>query len=774
MLNKIIGILLIFIFVCYAQLESVIVSQEMLHPPSQELGLSYAGKVEYTLKAGGYDSVYVSLNILPAEGGEPLTLTEVTGDIGLIHVRKAWAGEVYQIFFQAQSPQQDKQYIARIVVTADTSQLMKQVESYVNSMTKAEKATLCGGGGTGFEGKGAGPIPQIYMSDGPHGVRPPTGGQATCFPAMSGLASTWDTSLAFTEGLTMGEEFRALGKNCALGPAMNLVFHPQGGRASEYLSEDPYLSGRLAASVCRGLQAKGVIATVKHYAANNKEQNRFELSANMDERSLREIYLYNWKPSFVEAKCLGVMGAYNKVNKSYACSNKYLMTDVLRNEWGYRSLSMTDWGANFDNLTAGMQWGVDIDMPNPDVYTPGAVAGQPDSIVNMHARRIIYAHAMIGDLASGYNRYAYETTLMSQAHRDSARKIGNECIVLAKNNNNLLPIPKTGKKIYCTGPFYTQCRLGPGGSSAVNARDRVTPQQGINALLSAIGAGATTIVTNIAQADYAIVFVGVTGETEGADRPNLQVMPNDGDNAVATALAAKPESTIVVFTGGSAASAGNWSKAPAIVIAFYPGQEQGSCIADVLFGNVNPSGKLPVTFPVDATQLPNFNLIGGDLNYPRSDTAHGYFRVNKMGVKPLFAFGHGLSYTTFSYSNLKIFPTNIVAGDRVFVRVDVTNTGSVAGKEVVQLYLSMPSTNSSLPVRVQDLRGFKKIYLNPGETKTVDFIIGPEEMQVFNPGGTDYSGNGRWEILKGGYGVRVGTSSDPDMQPTLKGSFTVQ
>jgi len=772
-INKFFQILLLGFIICYAQLYTVSVSQQMIHPPSSDIGLGWSGKIQYTLTCGGYDSVMVSLSIVPAAGGSALQLTRVWGDIGKIHVRNAWARENYNVFFEVQSPQTNVQYIARLIVYADTSQLMKQVENYIRTMSKTEKATLCGGGGTGFEGNGAGPIPQIFMSDGPHGVRPPTGGQATCFPTMAGLASTWDTSLALTEGLTMGEEFRALGKNCALGPAFDLVYHPQGGRASEYCSEDPYLSGHIAASVCRGLQAKGVIATVKHYACNNKEQNRFQLSANMDERSLREIYLYNWKPSFVEAKCWGVMGAYNKVNGSYACSNKYIMTDVLRNEWGYRFLAMTDWGANFDNLTAGMQWGVDIDMPNPDVYTVGAVAGQPDSIVNMHARRIIYAHAMIGDLVSGYNRYAFQNTLMSQAHRDSARKIGNECIVLAKNNNNLLPIPKTGKKIYCTGPFYTQCRLGPGGSSSVNARDRVTPQQGITNLLSSVGAQATTIVTDINQADYVIVFGGVTGETEGSDRPSLQVS-TESENAVTTALAAKPQSTIFVFTGGSAASAGNWSNAPAILIAFYPGQEQGSCIADVLFGNVNPSGKLPVTFPQNASQLPNFNLVGGNLIYPRSDTAHGYFRVNKMGVKPLFAFGHGLSYTTFKYSNLKIYPDNIVSGDRVFVSVDVTNTGSVAGKEVVQLYLSMPATNSNLPVRVQDLRGFKKVYLNPGETKKVDFILGPEEMQVFNPGTQQYSGSGRWEILTGIYKVRVGTSSDIDMQPTLSGSFTIQ
>jgi beta-glucosidase len=775
--KTLLGFLLIASCAAYGDINTVIVPDSMLQIPNAGMQLGYTGKVEYTLTAGGYDSIFVTFSIVTAADNTPLALTEVSGDVGLIHIGKAGVPEKHSIFFQAAAPA-NTQYKARIVATADSSAGKKEIEGFIATMAKGDKATLTGGGGTGFEGKGAGPIPQIWMSDGPHGVRPPTGGQATAFPTMAGLACTWDTAMAFMEGQMMGEEFRALGKNCALGPAYDLVYHPQGGRASEYLSEDPFLSGRMAASDVRGLQSRGVMATIKHFACNNKETNRFNLSANMSERSLRELYLYNWKPAIVDAGCLGIMGAYNKVNHSYACSNKYLMTDVLRNEWGYRSLVMTDWGASFDNITAGMQYGADIDMPNPDTYSPGAVAGQPDSIVNMHARRIIYAHEMIGDLKTGYNKTDYAATIMSQPHRDSVKVLGGAGIVLAKNTGNILPLPKTGKTVACTGPFYTQCRLGPGGSSAVNARDRVTPQQGISSLLAAVGAGATTITTDLNAADYIIVFVGVNGEQEGGDRPNLALQPGDGETAVQAALSAVngETKTIVVFTGGSAASNGIWSTAPAILIAFYPGQEQGTSIANILFGNTVPSGKLPVTFPMDATQLPNFNLAGADLNYPGSDTAHGYFRVNKMNVAPLFNFGHGLSYTTFTYSNLQIFPARIYAGDRVHVRATVTNSGNVwTAKEVVQLYLSMPTTNAALPVRVQDLRGFKKVSLAPGASTTVEFILTPEEMQVFNPNGADYNGTGTWQVLPGTYGVRVATSSQRDLAATLSlsGSFTV-
>jgi beta-glucosidase len=246
-----------------------------------------------------------------------------------------------------------------------------------------------------------------------------------------------------------------------------------------------------------------------------------------------------------------------------------------------------------------------------------------------------------------------------------------------------------------------------------------------------------------------------------------------GNSDVATALAANPTHTIVVFTGGSACIAGTWSTAPGVVIALYPGQEQGYAMADVLFGDHNPSGKLPITFPQDENQVPNFRLVNYNLAYPAADTAHGYFRANKMGYQPLFAFGHGLSYTTFEYSNLAIYPETITAGDRVTVQVDVTNSGSVAGEEVAQLYLSQPS-GQGVPVRVQDLRGFRKVALAPQETKTVQYTLTFNDMAYFDDNGTTMLGDGSWQVLPGTYGVRVGTSSEILREPTVTGSFSVQ
>jgi beta-glucosidase len=777
---KLSALLFIGSIAAHADLTAVVVDGDMLHSPSAATGVAYNGTVQYTLAPMTNDSIIVSLSIVPAAGGNALALTEVRGDVGVIAVNTNLpnAGHPYTINFQAAAAQPDVDYIARITAAANVSAMKTQVEGFLTSMTKNQKATLCGGNGN-MEGLASSPIPGLFMADGPHGVR--GNGNATCFATCAGLCATWDTSLAFLQGQAKGEEFRALGRNCSLGPAGDLVYHPQGGRASEYFGEDPYLSGRMMAADVLGLQTRGVIATIKHFACNNKEQNRTTLSASMTERSTREIYLYNWQPSVTRSLCWGIMSAYNRLSTpsiSYASSNQYIQSTVLREEWGYKYLVMTDWGANFDNLNAGMSWGSDIDMPSPDVYTVSGVAGQTDSIVNVHARRTILAHEMIGDLTTGYNRTAYASTLLGAAHTQVVRDVGSAGIVLAKNTGNLLPIPKTGKTIAITGPYAATCRLGPGGSSAVTppTASRITPTQGITTLLAAVGAGASTITTDLNAADYILVFVGVSGEAEGSDRPNLAVQAADGETAVSSALAATngANKTIVVFTGGSAASAGAWSTAPAILIAFYPGQEQGNSIADVLFGNVNPSGKLPVTFPQDASQLPNFTLVGSILTYPRSDTAHGYFRIDKTGATPLFWFGHGLSYTTFSYTGLQVYPSQIKAGDIVRVRVTVTNTGSIAGKEVVQLYLSMPSTNASLPVRVQDLRGFKKVSLNGGANTTVDFVLTQEEMRVFNPNGADFNGAGSWTVLPGTYGVRVGASSQRNLQPTLSGSFTVQ
>jgi beta-glucosidase len=764
-----------------ANLATVTVPPTMIHPADPVMGFGAMGKVEYTLSPESYDSVYVTFAIKPnTPGAAAIPLKSITGDTGVIraNIYTPTVAKTYTIFFEAQPTLTGGQYVAEIVATPAVSAVQTDITAKLAALTKSQKAGMAAGGGNGFVSAGAGGIvPQVFMADGPHGVRPPDGGQATCFPTDAALACTWDTSLAHIQGMAMGEEFRAYGFNCQLGPALNLVYHPQGGRASEYFSEDPYLSGHMAAADIRGIQSKGVMATVKHFACNNKEENRVVgENAAMSERSMQELYLANWKPCF-DADCWGVMGAYNRVLGIPACESKYLQTDVLRTTWGYRGLLMTDWGVQMNQANAS-QWGVDIEMPSGAAYA-GVMVGATDAVVNMHAAHIIYSHEMIGDMKPGYNPIAYAKN--NAAHDSISRLIGTQAIILARNTDNILPIPKQGKKVAITGPFATQFRSGPGGSSYVTPWKSTHPSAGISnyvrTLAQSLGSGATSITTDLNAADYILVFVGANNETEGQDRTYLALQPGDGETAVQAALAATngPNKTIVIYTGGSASTAGTWSSAQVkgLIFAFYPGQEQGYCIADILFGNVNPSGKLPITFPNDASQLPNFSLNNNSLVYPGADTAHGYFRVNKLNQKPLFPFGFGLSYTTYTYTNLQVSPKTITAGDRVFVRATVTNTGTVAGKEVVQLYLSMPQ-NAGLPVRVQDLRGFQKVALDPGASQTVTFELSKEDMQVFKPGAKDFDGTGAWTVLPGTYGVRVGTSSQLDMQPTVSGSFAVQ
>ncbi len=795
---KMVLILLTAAFVVSADLTAVTVPATMLHAPNAGMGLDFTGTVQYTLNALAYDSVFVTLTILPASGtGAPLTLTSVSGDVGVVRIVKQNANETHQIFFSTASPSSD-QYIARVQADAVVSNIQTDIQTILASMNKATKAILCGDIDK-FQSSGTGSVPPIYMNDGPYGWNTGWGNtndHATCFPTDVNEACTWDTALARLQGRTKAEEWRARGRNCTLGPGMTLIYHPQDGRSAEYFSEDPYLSGQIAAADVDGLQSNGVMATIKHYACNSVELNRTsENSVSPSERTMQEIFLYNWKPAVM--KTWALMASYNKVNGEWAGSSKYTLTDVLRNEWGYKSLVMTDWGASYTGTNAlnyGFDLGTNWQSPFDNGYVSTYMNGASDSIVTMHARRIVYAHEMLGDMKAGYSATAFSGSVESDAHKAIARLIGTHSIVLAKNTDNLLPLPKTGKTIAVLtgtnsnfGAFATVCQPGIAGSGNVypTTSKSVSYVQGLTTFLTGVGAGASTIIQNptsaqLNSADYILVFVGVSGEVENTDRGSAALGSTEGEAAATSALAATNGAgkTIVVYSGGNSSIAGKWSTAPAIVIAHFPSDQQGLCLADVLFGNFNPCGKLSATFPNDNTQLPPYE-VNSTLTYTAPDSTHGYFRIDKMGAKPLFAFVYGLSYTTFSYSNLQIFPALISAGDRVHVQVTVKNLGTnPAGTpdtsiEVVELYLSMPSTNAAFPVRVQDLRGFQTVALSKGESKTLNFELTAEDMQIFNPK-TDYSGNGVWQVLPGAYGVRVGTSSQRDLQPTVSGSFTVQ
>jgi beta-glucosidase len=769
----------------FADINTVGVNNSMFYAPNAFQN-RYTGKVTYTLDAEGYDSVNVSLKIvLASDPTVSLALDTVYGAVGSIHLLPSTAER--SIWFSTPNASAEN-YKAVVTATPYKSFALSIADSMVNAATQSDMVNMFSGFGTinggdaFFSTAGLGKLPTIYQEDGPHGVSKDLG-KATAFTTCGGLGCTWSPELAYEQGIAMGQEFRAYDQNIQLGPAMNTVYHPQLGRAFEYFSEDSYLAGKIAAAEVRGIQSVGVIPTIKHFACNNMETDRNNLSAQIDERSLRELFTPQFRECVIEGNALGIMTAYNAVNGVFCTGNKYLVTDLLRTEWGFKGVSMSDYSALMTNVDDAVKYGVDEELPTRSHYTLSTFQNFDTMYTKMHARNIIYALAKAGALNQGYQRRIYTDLLNSATHQALVRSIGSKALVLAKNESATLPIPKTGAKIFLTGPEIDVCRTGGGDtydweSSLVDAFRKISPKQGITEYITAITvAGKSSIVTNINLATYIIVAIGVHGEGEGKDRVDQTVRDETAVTAALATAAATKAKVIVLYTGGSAALPGDWSKAPAILICFGPGQEQGYSIADVLFGDANPSGKLNCTFAASTDQLPNFTLTADKkMVYPAPDSAHGYFRIDKMGAAPLFAFGHGLSYTTFSYSDLTVFPASIIKGDKVNVSVNVSNTGTVPGEEVVQLYLSLPS-NQGVKVRVQDLRGFKRVALNPGETKKIVMELTDKEMAYFKVGTTAWEGKGGWDVLSGTYGVRVGTSSrivpQPD-QPSKSSSFVVQ
>jgi len=798
----------------FADIASVTVPPEMIHAPGG--GLGFMGKVSYTLDIGrddlnllDYDSIMVSLEIVPKDGGTPLQLEKVEGAVGLLHILPKQPSR--DIFFTCKETPKG-QYVARVKVTAIETDVMKKTKAMVKEATvgqmvpmfngvAADKVTT-GSDGSFFEQAGittaSGTLKNIRTADGPHGVNIRSGTtDATCFLTCGGIACTWDVDAAYEQGVAMAEEFRADGRNVCLGPAINIVIHPQGGRDFEYYSEDSYLAAKMSSAAVKGLRERGVIAAIKHFAVNNKETDREKISAEIDERSLQELFLPQYKECVVKGGALGVMTAYNKVNGQYCTDSKYLVEDVLRNTWGFLGYTMSDWNALVNSEEAAVEFGADQRLPDRK-YSEGSFSNITHA--KNKAKHIIYANGKVGLLNSSYNAVDYQNSFMSQGKRDLVRKLGAKALVLAKNDGKVLPLPKAGKKIFITGPLvdiarpesqylnkneHQIARLGGGDSkgwesSLVKTPEnrRISPEQGIMEYLKTLNVDGVrdTIVSNIGLADYIIVACGAHGEGESMDRDDMLVYKDEEFvKGVLNNSSKKPSAkTIVLYTGGSASLPGAWSTADAILICFGPGEEQGYSIADVLFGDVCPGGKLNVTFPKTSSQVMNFESASSKLQYNKADEAHGYFKVDKMGQEPLFAFGHGLSYTTFEYSNLEVYPSKITKGDRVYVSVNVSNTGSVKGDEVVQLYLSLPT--GTVSVRKQDLRGFDRITLNPGESQKVTFALDPEDMSYFKVGSKEYDGSGTWDILSGSYKVRVGTSSKitpaPD-QPSAAGSFTV-
>ena len=650
---------------------------------------------------------------------------------------------------------------------------INKIKELVSQMTLEEKASLTSGADfwhtESIERLG---IKKSMVSDGPHGLRKQEvkgdhlglndSIEAVCFPAGCALAASFNKDLVTKMGQALGNECQAEGVSVILGPAVNIKRSPLCGRNFEYYSEDPLVASEIASAMIKGVQSKNVGTSIKHFLANNQEHRRMSSSSEVDERTLREIYLAAFEGAVVKEKPWTVMCSYNKINGVYAAENKKYLTDVLRNEWGFDGYVVSDWGA-VNNRVKDLEAGLDLEMPgtggvNDRLIVEAVKNGSLDEeILNNACERIlniVYRFEENRDSNAVFDR---------DLDHELARKVAEETIVLMKNDS-ILPLDKNDK-IAFIGKFAAKPRYQGGGSSHINshkvvsAMDEVKGMENITYAQGYIDEKDEIVEELINEAveaakksKIAVVFAGLPDnfESEGYDRTHMQ-MPNC-QNALIDAVCEVQPNTVVVLHNGSPVEMPWKDKVKGIVEAYLGGQAIGSAVVDVLFGKVNPSGKLPETFPLKLEDNPSYLYYFGEgdkVEY-REGVFVGYRYYETKKVDVLFPFGHGLSYTNFKYSNITISDDNIKDTDTVTVTVDVTNTGDVFGKEVVQLYVSPKNNKIIRPVK--ELKGFEKIALEPGETKTVSFILNKRSFAYWNMDIHD------WHVESGKYDILIGKS----------------
>ncbi|GAB3975667.1 glycoside hydrolase family 3 C-terminal domain-containing protein [Actinoallomurus acanthiterrae] len=604
-------------------------------------------------------------------------------------------------------------------------------------------------------------IPPLRITNGPAGIghsddRPYK--PATALPAPIGLAATFDTRLAEVYGTVQANETRDLAHGLIEAPDINLTRVPQNGRTFETYGEDPYLAGRLAVANIRAIQRKGVIAEVKHFAANNQETDRLTVDERVDERTLQELYLPAFEASVKEGHVGSVMCAYPKVNGSYACENPYLLDTVLRGQWGFNGFVQSDFGATHSTVPSALA-GEDLEMATGTYFdTAMRQAVESGQIKESVIDRMIARRYTVMIRAGLFDRPLTPAPIPAQQDGAIARSIAEQGTVLLKNSGAQLPLaPARTRSVAVIGPYAGAARTGGGGSSQVLPLYTVDPVTGIkNRLPSGStvsysdGSDVTAAATLARSADVAIVMVG-DDEKEGQDRTGLS-LSGDQDRLVAGVAAANPHTVVVVKSGAPVLMP--WlDKVPAVVEAWYPGEEDGNAVSAVLFGDVNPSGKLPVTFPRADADTPahtpeRWPGVGGTATYSEG-LQIGYRWYDGQNITPLFPFGFGLSYTTFRYGRLHVSPVPARDG-RVTVQVDVTNTGRRAGTDVAQVYVSDPAVAGEPP---RQLKGFQKVSLRPGQTRRLTFTLDRRAFSVWDTAAH------AWTTVPGSYQVAVGDSS---------------
>jgi beta-glucosidase len=687
-----------------------------------------------------------------------------------------------------------------------------KIDEIVSKMTLEEKIGLLHGysmfTNQGVERLG---VPETHMADGPLGVREElermswapanrTDDFATFYPAGGGLSATWNPEMAATFGRSIGEESRARGKDILLAPAFNIIRTPVGGRTFEYMTEDPFLNKSLVVPYVVSLQNQNVAACIKHFAANNQETNRGTVDVQMDERTLREIYLPAFEAAIVDAKAYSVMGAYNKFRGDYLCENSYMLQNILRDEWGFKGIVISDWAAVHSTKKA-LEAGTDLEMgtnapsfeefyfANPLIKA--VKAGEvSEAEIDKHAKRIL--KLLFNLKAMGDTTGRVKGSIATDAHFKDAYNIASESVVLLKNSENLLPLKANGlKSVAIIGANATQKHAQGGFGAGVKTKHEITPLEAFEAKLP------KSVAINYAQgyktefkpkkemkfgdvtqevketvneldpklvaeavaaakkSDVAILFVGANRdyETEASDRTDLS-LPFGQEGLIKAVKAANPK-TIVVFVAGAPYDINNVVNANSSVVwSWYNGSEGGNALADVILGAVNPSGKLPWTMPKKLSDSPAHatnSFPGGAVEEYKEGILVGYRWFDTKNVEPLYPFGYGLSYTTFEFANAKTDKKNYTDNETITVTVDVKNTGKADGKEVVQLYSSIGS--SKVQRANKELKGFNKVAVKAGGSQQVTIKVPVKELAYYDVASK------KWVVEPGTYTFKLGSSS---------------
>lgn len=711
----------------------------------------------------------------------------------------------------------------------DSRPIEERVEDALGRMTTEEKVAMLHAqskfSSAGVPRLG---IPEFWTTDGPHGIRPEvmwdeweqakwTNDSCTAFPALTCLAATWNPDMSLLYGKSIGEEARYRDKDILLGPGVNIYRTPLNGRNFEYMGEDPYLAGEMVVPYIKGVQDNGVAVCLKHFALNNNEVNRHTTNVVVDDRTLYEIYLPAFKKAVQEGKAWTIMGSYNLYKDQHACHNQYLLNDILKGEWGFDGAVVSDWGGTHDTDQA-IHNGLDMEFGS---WTNGLSNGASNAYDNYYLanpyldkiRKGEVGTEELDDKVRRILRLAFRTTMdrnrpfgsfNSPEHLEAARKIGEEGIVLLKNDRSLLPLDlSTPKKVAVIGENAVKMMTVGGGSSSLKVRHEVSPLEGLKRRLQGIADvsyargyvgdptgeynGVTTgqdlrddrspealmaeAVDLAKNSDY-VIFVGGLNKAAGqdcedSDRSGLG-LPY-GQDALIEALAKANPNLVVVNVSGNAVAMPWVGEVPAIVQAWFLGSEAGNVIASVLTGDVNPSGKLPMTFPVRLEDVgahalgayPGVKRVDSpivDLEY-KEGILVGYRWADTKKVKPLFPFGHGLSFTEFTYGNPVADKSVMTDSDTISISLDVSNTGKTAGAETIQLYISDPKSSVILPDK--ELKGFQKVFLQPGESKTVRFSLNKDDLSYFD------AERHEWVAEPGVFIAKIGASSG-DIRKTIK------